>query len=52
MVQSTGVVVGTNTAKRPKSDPDRVLECALVDMAQQHLPPDLYEFLVTQTRTN
>jgi len=26
MVQSTGVVVGTNTAKRPKSDPDRVLE--------------------------
>jgi hypothetical protein len=26
MVQSTAVVVGTNTAKRPKSDPDRVLE--------------------------
>ena len=52
VVQSTAVVVGNNIARRPKSDPDRVLERALVDMAQRYLPPELYEFLVGQTRTN
>jgi hypothetical protein len=52
VVQSTAVVVGNNIARRPKSDPDRVLERALVDMAQRYLPPELYEFLGGQTRTN
>jgi hypothetical protein len=52
-VQGTAVVVGAEPASRhAKSDPDRVLERTLLDIAQQHLPPQLHEFLVEQTRTN
>jgi hypothetical protein len=52
-VQGTAVVIGAEPAtKRAKSDPDRTLERALVDIAQQHLTPELHEFLVAQTRTN
>ncbi|MBH0780792.1 hypothetical protein [Nocardia bovistercoris] len=51
-VRGTSITVRTETSIRAKSDPDRTLEQALLDMSRRQLPPQEYEALIAQTRAN